>query len=1428
VSSARVSDSLPDFTSGRAVSRTLGPFRDSFGRPVWIDLFNITRQFQLVRSPGAAPFLTVPIHGLVATGTHFNLQAGSVWFASQQLAPTAPAGGYTGLKIKSGTLTFSHPVTSSGTEIVVPAGVTCTLSAQLVSGTAATGSGPGQDGRASKCKPPSSVTMEFVAAGARIAAAGKGSLTAYGVTAEVDAQTHPAPVYNAALGRILVLAKTGLTQFTIADVQSDIFEPSGTAPVTEPAWALPVAVTPPASLGDASGAGGLALILGDGLLAQWKGQGTKVALGATGILVDPGIVTVIALTGRGLGTKQTIELWSNQPAALPSSRVDLAWPTSLAVWFVSASAGVDALILTGSLSANLDRPVTVAGSRVFLQAKLALIWFIESAFFTGVLVEAILDPPPSPPTPPKPLAFAIKNSVFRTTPPAAFILAGTFDGVRSDQGITAILFGLQFLLPTLPDPYAANVSIPVLRLNDVGTLGPLVARVTWTGGTAPQLGFELPANALAVTAPIPSTGLQNIAAAAVVQKDPGIVLLDLSTNVDQFGVRFVPQVSDANGAAGSTQLAVDSLLLEGASQAVAVLTVPGVQWEPVSTDSGPPFPSPMTFQNNGGPTVMSVESVQLVPVAPAPALDHLVANFTSSTTPQLVQGRWTLPFGILAFPVLRKPSDANPRGALVDYNRPDFPAESVHGGYQVSFTAIDPSVAGTPSFEGSTTQLRNGFFLGLTANKSILDDQVDTIFNGYLSSSGGLRPQVPVTRIDLSGYGESLFSNWLNPTDDAVAVSQARFDVLIGRTSCEVIQVRSVLYPYAVRVIRTITIFRKNTGGVVRKDSGWQAASDGDYQFPGGTLVTHPGVVQRITDVTNIQDTGQTIDTGGVLVAGVRFDGNLQMEGAVKGATPNGVPVRGQIGYVQLTPVASGSLTAAQYQNLIQTAGPLGGSLDCVINVAGSGQLMKAGKVGVGVTQGMGGPEFVMTTWGSPQFPTGGQWSFLVQTGFGTAPQTLDGNLGVPLIRSGPAPAPPPITSPYRFADPADLATPDTPSSDYGIVHATGAQRTFFPRPKIEASAADRITSTQTPILADPYSLATAVGYFPRTDAAIPFPDNNYALVISGGNYKLELPAPSFPVTVGQRTIAQAGTTRSYADSSTATAPVAIDTSQPGPWACQLKNGASAMSSGALGELIRVVGDIEADANTPTHIANANVVMGGALGVIQDLMSFLKQLGFPTPMSVSMTNKVALKAGVKIPMDDELNALLGLGDAGLHFEDTDVTVTLTIDSPLSEAEFELTATVFVPTSFPPLKGVGQFKFNAKTSTDSGNTFTFTIGAGLGVNFSLTDNFKVVAYVINTEFLILGDTVFGLGVGSLLKGSIDLKIISVDVSVEAKMAVLKTNCLVGPDTKVSVWGAAQVTFAIEVTIAFVIDIDFEVQTEWDQNLNGGPCPLPDVL
>ena len=1445
----------PDALGGQASDLTLGPFLDPLDRPVWIDLFRILVQVRLVRVAGGTPFLVLPIRGTGRPRNRHEIGPGSVWIASDQLAAGVPAGGFTGLLVRGGSLKFSSALPQTGLEIVVPPTVTCTLSLDLNPGAAPAGTGAGQDARLSDAKIPAHATWVFGPGGAGVESVA-GSFRVYGSTVDAEVLAGTA-TYDAALQRILYFARTAAASFKIKDVRSDQFLPSGVAGVLRVAWALPVAQTSPASLGSASGAGAWALFLGAGLLLAWKGQAVPVPAGPLVILVAPGFVSLAALDAQGLGTKEEVSLWAGATVAAPPSRLTLYWKSSFAAWFFSSSAGSEIVAIFAALEGSFDRPITVAGRRAYVHSDLALILFVESAPFTGIIVQAALQPPPAPPPVP-PLAFSIANAVFRTTQARTLIVVAAFDGARSLSGRLALGFGLQYLLPTLPDPYAANFDVAVGRLKDMTTVGVLSASVHWADATPAVLTYDLPGDAASALLGAPAVNLSantanlpaNVAAASEAARHLGaVVLLDLSTNADQFGVAWRAGRSVTGGGAGA--LSVDEMFLESTGNTVFVLTVPAVQWETVYTDPPPAppypagFPSPLSFPDNGGPTVLSVQSADLVRIAPLPALDHFVRNFTTSATPAPASARLTLPFGMQAVALLNKPAGEGAAGAEVGYNRPTFTAQAVVGGSQISLRAVDPAQPDFPSFPGFTQQLKNTLFNGVPTGRSVLGPDVDLIFNPYLGP-GGTRPLVPVTRLDLSGYGESLFSDWRNQTSDVTAVSKVRLDVLVGRTSVEVVQVRSILYPYGVRVVRTITIDRRNTGVVARHDSGWQAASDGEYDFPGGSsaspLVVHPGVVQKITNVANIRDTGQFLDAAGVQVAGVFFDGDLIVDGVFKGAGADGVPARDQIGYIQLTPEASGgALSAAQYSDLIQQAGPLGGGIDCVLHVAASGLPMKVGRVGVGVTQGMGGPEFVMTAWGSPQFPYGGQWSFLKQTGAGTAPELVHADLGVPLIRAGAVPAPPPANSPYRFADPEDLASPTSPASDYGVVHATSTQRVFFPRPKIEADAPTAITSTVAPTLADPYSLANAVGLFPRTDAAIRFPSADYALGIAGnGAITLQMPSPTFPVSVGQRTLSEAGDVRGYADYTGATATVAIDTAAPVPWSFALHNVAAAMSTTSLGEVLRVVGDMRADADTPAHLSDPRVVFGGALGVVQDVLKFLQKLGFPSPMSVSMTNSLTLKMGLKIPMDDELNTLMP--PCGPSFQDTDVTVSYTVDLNHGDVgvEFEANAAIFIPTPFstcvppvPPevlphiagLQGVGLINFDAKISTKFGQVITLTVGAGIGVTFKVSV-FNCFAYYVETWFMIFGD-VTGLGEGALLKGSIDLEIVSVDVSIEAKMAVLKVKespfC-----SAVTVWGAAQVTFAVDITLCWVIDIDFEVQAEWSHNLNGGPCELPDVL
>ena len=45
------------------------------------------------------------------------------------------------------------------------------------------------------------------------------------------------------------------------------------------------------------------------------------------------------------------------------------------------------------------------------------------------------------------------------------------------------------------------------------------------------------------------------------------------------------------------------------------------------------------------------------------------------------------------------------------------------------------------------------------------------------------------------------------------------------------IQVKSLIYPWGIHVVRTITILRTASGYEYRVDSGWKAESDGKFDF---------------------------------------------------------------------------------------------------------------------------------------------------------------------------------------------------------------------------------------------------------------------------------------------------------------------------------------------------------------------------------------------------------------------------------------------------------------------------------------------------------------------------------------------------------------------------------------------------------------------
>src|SRR5262249_48304471 len=101
----------------------------------------------------------------------------------------------------------------------------------------------------------------------------------------------------------------------------------------------------------------------------------------------------------------------------------------------------------------------------------------------------------------------------------------------------------------------------------------------------------------------------------------GIALVDVSTAVSQFGVAFGGMPERV------TTTSIADLLLQTQGRDLYVMTLPAVQWEPVSTPGDPSFPSPLSFDDCGNATSLVADTVELVPIAPRPAIDALVDRY---------------------------------------------------------------------------------------------------------------------------------------------------------------------------------------------------------------------------------------------------------------------------------------------------------------------------------------------------------------------------------------------------------------------------------------------------------------------------------------------------------------------------------------------------------------------------------------------------------------------------------------------------------------------------------------------------------------------------------------------------------------------------------------------------------------------------------
>jgi hypothetical protein len=641
-------------------------------------------------------------------------------------------------------------------------------------------------------------------------------------------------------------------------------------------------------------------------------------------------------------------------------------------------------------------------------------------------------------------------------------------------------------------------------------------------------------------------------------------------------------------------------------------------------------------------------------------------------------------------------------------------------------------------------------------------------------------------------------------------------------------------------VVRTITIERANLGGVIRHDSGWQAISNGDFQFPDpADFVLHLGAVPQLVNVRNIQPNGAVFPlTGTPQWLPVTFDADVQLNAAItinSGASgANTVASRGIKGYlletVSTPPAPPFIPSANDVVNLLsgnQAAGPV----SCTVTIAASGAQLRGSSVDV--TAFLIGAQAVIACAlrGSPVLPPDGAWSIGKRTTFSTSPPLpLDPNFPVPLVQNATKP------NLWYYADPTDVLNlpGGTPASEYGLLQSTGTQKLFFAQPKI-TQAVPNIQPQVAPHMADVGALLNAVGIFPDLKAALqmaagfpPLDTSNpnglkfhfeFDTVDASGN---PLPSESL-IDFGfalQLKLA-------YSDGGSPAKPGhAVVDIQPGSWNISLQNISFPIVTPFGPEadpLLRIVGDAEASSSSAPTLSNLTVHYGGALGEVETVFSQIEHLASFLPGAPFANLDVHFSNGQLTIRDTFALPEMPLGIGFIE----DVSLDLGMTLQLSPQSLEFTVGLGSEQKpfhwlVSPLSGTGAVVVGMKNGLPA-----FLVQAGIGAGLSIDIGIAKGAASIVLQVQVATDGTL-IHLKALLTGSASVDVLdglaSASLTMTAGLGITPNPLPAPPDFMApsSVDFVASVAVGIHISICWVAHVDFDGYWQYSQTIN-----LPDI-
>lgn len=1201
------------------------------------------------------------------------------------------------------------------------------------------------------------------------------------------------------------------------------------------------------------------------------------------------------------------QISSENPARIPLS---LTYRDSFLLAYYCHAIEGETLLAGCTGQMQPDRPIFTDGSAIAMKALKGWVFFQARA--KEIKINAVLDDPASlgavlavPKFVLK--SFALENALVAVSRPARLVLEGTLSAANSnsiEKGQMTLSHGVFRWKPILPDPYVSNLQSGWNLERTSTPASSLFAQTTWEQIDQPIVTFRgdlvlaagvsikptSPPTIQSLPVQLDDLSLRQIKANAINTKRRerknqidgffdqiekqlvGWKLLDVSTNMDLIGVSISPLLASNNNTLATTAIAyqpspisafvIKEMAVNTPLSVVHLFTVPQVQWEPVKTlpeDQNIAtlgwFPENLSSATDGSATRLISLDQTLSPIIPDVVVRQIQKSFAEGKPTAAMT---TLSFGLRAIVQLTSQNTASRHADSLDIVQPEFPQNRMKGGIQINLMAESGNPLTTersPGFEGFMVQTLNGYelFTGTELGLSVLgatlqpDSSVETLFNNEFAP-GARNPFVPVTRFDLSGYGASNFSEWDNPKALA-QIGKVQFKIMVGRTAFEVVKFVSKIYPWGMTVTRSVTIERRSSGGVVRKDSGWQATQAGIFDFSTSEspqpYVFCPGLFRGCFNAKNIRPASNSIirfnDAGKAIeLAPVYFDADVQLDGQSDGT----VFSKGILGFIQLEPKGE-TLPVSAFQKLIQDQGAIGGPTDTVLNVGNSDFGFRATRFEVDVTSSGGTPVFVGVVRGQPLLPNNGSWSVVKMAAPGNlaAPQeavSADVDRGTPLLLEnswgtpeGNAMKVSSPAGPYRFVDPADLFLL-LPRFDYGFMQNTGSQAFLFRRPTI-ALGSHKISSQLSPAFADPFALYSSKGVFPPIANAIEFPPSSYELLIQSGTGKLQL---NTPIALGRPRepllIAKDGTNEVVVDYDRSQFRYILDYES---WEVELGPFSTWVSLAGVSRLFGNEYSLRAGTSRQAQLANAKSLLKSE---IRDALSFIPGMNQDQnikDIDLGMTNaehEVQLFAGYKCEIEVDIT--------------TGTTKAKCVPkTPTERPEFENKKSI----SFAIKSGLGtgiivkdrkpQFLLKASLGGElqakipvSGIVF-IVLGLEIGADWKIFPKSEVSLEIVAYFGVGLGSTVgpfaiqgfFAAGIaykfendtskwGGLVKveAEADLKVVVIGISAELKGVYYKGD---DPDTPATETDKSLIDasgeVAINVSIFLVINIkaSYEYQT-----------------